>query len=58
MDNIDNEKLVKEMLKKILENNSAIPQKAKSDLKLIIEVEHNLERLLQECLLYMLAYQS
>lgn len=33
-----------------------IPEKAKWDLKMIIEVEPDPEKLLQECLLYMMSY--
>ena len=56
-DNLD-EKTVKEVLKKIIENNSTIPYKAKAEIKAIIELEHNPEKLLQECLLYMLSYKG
>ena len=55
--NLD-EKAVKEALKKIIDNNGAIPHKAKAELKGIIEMEHNPEKLLQECLLYMLSYEG
>ena len=55
--NLD-EKTVKEVLKKIIENNSNIPYKAKLETKAIIELEHNPEKLLQECLLYMLSYKG
>ncbi len=48
--NLD-EKTVKEVLKKIIENNNNIPYKAKVEIKAIIELEHNPEKLLQECLL-------
>lgn len=58
MNDFDNEKIVKKMLEKTLENNGGIPPKAKTDLKAIIEMEHNPERLLQECLLYMFSYHS
>lgn len=58
MNDFENEKIIKEMLKKILEDNGVIPLKAKTDLKAIIEMEHNPERLLLECLLYMFAYHS
>lgn len=51
------EKAVKETLKRIIDNNEAIPYKARIELKMIIEMEHNPEKLLQECLLYMLSYQ-
>ena len=47
--NLD-EKTVKEVLKKIIENNNNIPYKAKAEIKAIIELEHNPEKLLQECL--------
>ena len=56
-DNLD-EKTVKEVLKKIIENNNNIPYKAKAEIKVIIELEHNPEKLLQECLLYMLLYKG
>ena len=56
-DNLD-EKAVKEVLKKIIENNNTIPYKAKAEIKAIIEMEHNPEELLQECLLYMLSYRG
>lgn len=52
------EKAVKEILKKIIDDNNAIPHKAKADLKMIIELEHNPEKLIQECLLYMLSYRG
>ena len=52
------EKTVKEVLKKIIENNNNIPYKAKAEIKAIIELEHNPEKLLQECLLYMLSYKG
>ena len=52
------EKAVKEFLKKIIENNNNIPYKAKAEIKAIIELEHNPEKLLQECLLYMLSYKG
>ncbi|QQQ99223.1 hypothetical protein I5Q83_24975 [Enterocloster clostridioformis] len=50
------EKAVKEALKKIIDNNNTIPYKAQVELKMIIEMEHDPEKLLQECLLYMLSY--
>ena len=56
-DNLD-EKTVKEVLKKIIENNNNIPYKAKAEIKAIIELEHNPEKLIQECLLYMLSYRG
>ncbi len=52
------EKAVKETLKKIIDNNDNIPYKAKMELKMIIESEHNPEKLLQECLLHMLFYEG
>ena len=52
------EKAVKETLKKIIDNNNIIPYKAKVEIKAIIEMEHNPERILQECLIYMLLYQE
>ena len=57
MNNKDDEKFIKEILKKVLNNNSEIPEEAKRDLRLLIDTEHDSERLLQKCLLYMLAYQ-
>lgn len=47
---------IKEILKRIIDGNTNIPEKAKRDLKIIIETEHNPETLLQECLLYMMSY--
>ncbi|MBD5451013.1 MAG: hypothetical protein HDR25_00060 [Lachnospiraceae bacterium] len=55
--NLD-EKAVKEVLKKIIDNNDTIPYKAKAEIKTIIELENNPEKLLQECLLYMLSYKG
>lgn len=49
------EKVIKETLKRIIDSNEAIPYKARIELKRIIEVEHNPEKLLQECFLYMLS---
>ena len=56
-DNLD-EKAIKEVLKKMIGNNNTIPYKAKAEIKAIIELEHNPEKLLQECLLYMLSYKG
>ena len=56
-DNLD-EKAVKEVSKKVIENNNTIPYKAKAEIKVIIELDHNPEKLLQECLLYMLSYKG
>ena len=56
-DNLD-EKAVKEVLKKIIKNHNTKPYKAKAEIKAIIEMEHNPEKLLQECLLYMLSYRG
>ncbi len=50
------ESQIKEVLKKIIDGNINIPEKAKWDLKVIIEAEHDPEKLLQECLLYMMSY--
>lgn len=50
------ESQIKEVLKKIIDGNMNIPEKAKWDLKMIIEAEHDPEKLLQECLLYMMSY--
>lgn len=47
---------IKEILKRIIEGNKNIPEKAKWDLKMIVEREHDPENLLQECLLYMMSY--
>ena len=55
--NLD-EKAVKEVSKKVIENNNTIPYKAKEEIKAIIELEHNPEKLLQERLLYMLSYKG
>ena len=55
--NLD-EKAVKEVLKRIIKNNNNIPYKTKAEIKAIIELEHNPEKLLQECLLYMLSYKG
>ena len=57
IDNLE-EKMVKQTLKKIIDNNDTFPHKAKVELKMIIESEHNPEKLLQECLLYMLFYKG
>lgn len=40
------EKAIKETLKRIIDNNDAIPYKAKVELKTIIEMENNPEKLL------------
>lgn len=50
------EKAIKEILKKIINNNDDIPYKAKEDLKSIIDFEHDPENLLTHCLLYSLSY--
>lgn len=50
------ESQIKEVLKKIIDGNMNILEKAKWDLKMIIEAEHDPEKLLQECLLYMMSY--
>ncbi len=50
------EKAVKETLKRIIDGNINIPEKAKMELKIIIESEHDPEKLLQECLMYMWSY--
>lgn len=52
------ESQIKEVLKKIIDGNMNIPEKAKWDLKMIIEAEHDPEKLLQECLLYMMSYSQ
>ena len=49
---MDKEKYIKELLK----NNMQIPEKAKHDLKVIIDTEHNPETLVQKCLVYMMSY--
>ena len=49
---MDKEKYIKELLKRVLENNMQIPEKAKHDLKVIIDTEHNPEK----CLVYMMSY--
>ena len=53
---MDKEKYIKELLKRVLENNMQIPEKAKHDLKVIIDTEHNPETLVQKCLVYMMSY--
>ena len=53
---MDKEKYIKELLKRVLENNMQIPEKAKHDLKVRIDNEHNPETLVQKCLLYMMSY--
>lgn len=52
------EKAVKETLKKIIDNDDTFPHEAKMELKMIIESEHNPEKLLQKCLLYTLFYKG
>ena len=51
------EKVIKEMLNRIIDSNNDIPIKAKADLKIIIDLEKDPEQLLQECLLYLLSYK-
>lgn len=51
------EKVIKEMIKRIIDSNNDIPIKAKADLKIIIDLEKDPEQLLQECLLYLLSYK-
>lgn len=53
---MDKEKYIKELLKRVLENNMQIPEKAKRDLKVIIDTEHNPETLVQKCLVYMMSF--
>lgn len=50
------EREIKEVLKRIIDGNINIPENAKRDLKMIIEVEHDPEKILQDCLLYMMTY--
>ncbi len=50
------EKAIKEVLKRVVDGNINISEKAKLELKAIIEYEHDPEKLLQECFLYMLSY--
>ena len=50
------ETATKETLKRIIDNNINIPERAKLELKMIIESEHSPEKILQACLLYMLQY--
>lgn len=52
------EKAIKELLKNVIDHNNAIPNDAKKDLKTIIELEHNPEKLLLECLMYMMSYRG
>lgn len=54
---MNDEKIIKEILKKAIENNGNFSERAKLDLKAIVELEDNPERLLQECLLYMYNYR-
>lgn len=52
------ESQIKEVLKKIIDGNINIPEKAKWDLKMLIEAEHDPEKLLEECLLYRMSYSQ
>ena len=51
-------KVIKEMLKRIIDDNTDIPDRAKEDLKIIIELGDEPEQVLQACLLYLLNYNK
>lgn len=53
MDNVNLEKLAKELLKKIIDNNREISEQEKVGIKVIIDEEHDPEKLLEKCLQYM-----
>lgn len=56
MDDRDIEKIVKSIVKRIIDSNNQIPEDAKRDLKVIVDLESDPQRLVEECLLYMLEY--
>lgn len=58
MDDRDIEKTILSMIKVIIDSNNQIPEDAKHDLKVIVDMESDPQRLLEECLLYMLAYHQ
>lgn len=58
MDDRDIEKIVKSIVKRIIDSNNQIPEDAKRDLKVIVDLESNPQRMVEECLLYMLAYHQ
>lgn len=58
MDDRDIEKIVKSIVKRIIDSNNQIPEDAKRDLKVIVDLEPDPQRLVEECLLYMLAYHQ
>lgn len=53
MDNVNLEKLAKELLKKIIDNNRELSEQEKVSIKVIIDEEHDPEKLLEKCLQYM-----
>ena len=53
MDNVNLEKLAKELLKKIIDNNREISEQEKVGIKVSIDEEHDPEKLLVKCLQYM-----
>lgn len=53
MDNVNLEKLAKELLKKIIDNNRELSEQEKVSIKVIIDEEHDPEKLLVKCLQYM-----
>ena len=55
MDNVNLEKLAKELLKKIIDNNRELSEQEKVGIKVIIDEEHDPEKLLEKCLQYMLS---
>lgn len=52
MDNVNLEKLAKELLKKIIDNNRELSEQEKVGIKVIIDEEHDPEKLLEKCLQY------
>lgn len=53
MNNENLEKLAKEILKNIMDNNRELSEQEKVDIKVIIDEEHDPEKLLVKCLQYM-----
>ena len=58
MDDRDIERIVKSIVERIIDSNNQIPEDAKRDLKVIVDLESDPQRLAEECLLYMLAYHQ
>ena len=52
MGNENLEKLAKELLKKIIDNNRALSEQEKLGIKVMIDAEHDPEKLLVKCLQY------